>query len=183
MEVITLKKEIPLSEFKNECVDVKRFLASCEACRGYGRTWACPPYDFDVIKIWESYDSILLYAKKVCFSKEETQMELNESDDRYDSILKPIKSELLCELRELESRNPDSLMLSAGGCDECAACGRKEGNPCVKPHLMRYSVESIGGDVIKALKRYFDEDVVWGENGRLPDHFILLGGLLIRNPR
>ena len=57
-------------------------------------------------------------------------------------------------------------------------CARGSGEPCVRPELMRYSVESIGGDVLRSLRDFFGEEVEWAENGRLPGKYILLGALL-----
>lgn len=43
---------------------------------------------------------------------------------------------------------------------------------------MRYSLETLGGDMGKALELYFDRKMIWAENGHLPAYYILLGGLL-----
>ena len=180
INITTLKKEVPLGEYIRDFVDVPRFLACCAECRGYGRTWACPPYDMDPNDIWAEYDSILLYAKKVEIRGRDECPALSPAElaDAYNSILDPVKAELMEELYELEMSTPKSLALSAGGCDICDECTRQSGLPCRRPDKMRYSVESIGGDVLKTLTDIFGESVLWAENGRLPEHFILLGGLL-----
>ena len=43
---------------------------------------------------------------------------------------------------------------------------------------MRYSIEALGGNVTKAVQLYYDDTILWTENGHLPEYFILLGGLL-----
>ena len=171
MKVTTLEKEIPLSEFSGGYVDVPRFEACCRECPNYGKKWACPPYGFDSMEIWEKYSSIILDAKKALLSDD-------ERDGDYRVIRAPVKKELSSELLALEASVPGSLALFAGGCDVCAECARGSGEPCVRPELMRYSVESIGGDVLRSLRDFFGEEVEWAENGRLPGKYILLGALL-----
>ena len=180
MEVMTLTAEISCAEFIEGFVDVPRFLACCAECRNYGRTWACPPYDFDPMDIWHGYSSVLLYAKKVMVPEGETETEHDPHElyEAYERLLKPVKRELMDELYALEAKNPGSLALSAGGCDYCTECTRGAGLPCRQPERMRYSVESIGGDVLKCIRELMHEEVLWAENGHLPKHYILLGGLL-----
>ena len=48
------------------------------------------------------------------------------------------------------------------------------------PELIRYSVESLGGDVVKLLRDAFHVDILWAQNGRLPEYFMLVGGLLTK---
>ena len=180
IRIVTLTAEVRLEEYVKGYVDVERFEACCARCRGWGRTWACPPYDFDPMEIWKSYGSILLYAKKVTLPDEAVDEEHSgeELARIYNELLAPVKRELLGELFTLERETPGSLALSAGGCDICSTCTRGEGLPCRAPDRMRYSVESIGGDVLKSIRDFMDEEVLWAENGHLPRHYILLGGLL-----
>lgn len=180
-ELITLKAEAAIGEYLNNCVDVEKFLSCCKKCRNYGGIWSCPEFGFDPNDIWKSYTRLLLYGKKIAFTKEacekpRTQAEL---DEWYNIRLSNIKRSMLRELLEMEKRHSGSRALSAGPCSECAICARKRGLPCEKPELMRYSIEALGGDVGKTLERYLGEKLLWAQQGRLPAHFILLGGLLI----
>ena len=178
--VITLAAEVSIDEYVKNCVDVERFLACCSECRGYGKTWACPPYDFDPMELWMSYDSLLLYAKKVILPEEETAKERTHEElaAAYRELLEPVKRELLDELYEMERKHPGSMALSAGGCDVCESCTRPDGLPCRAPDNKRYSVESIGGNVLKSIEEIWGEEILWAQDGHLPRHFILLGGLL-----
>ena len=47
------------------------------------------------------------------------------------------------------------------------------------PELLRYSVEALGGDVGGCLRHYFHLPIQWGRNGKAPDYFVLVGGLLL----
>lgn len=180
MEIITLEKRANAARFIEGYVDIARFAACCAECRGYGRTWACPPYEFDPMEIWRSYESVLLYAKKVIVPEELLcrRFEKRELAAEYNGLLLPVKRELMRELYAMERERPGSLALSAGGCDICAECTRGEGLPCRFPDKLRYSVESLGGDVLKSIEDFFGETILWAEDGRLPEHYILLGALL-----
>lgn len=180
LKTIVLSKEIPLCEYRGAFVFPERFEEACSRCPGYGGCWACPPYGFDVREIWSSYDSILLYAKKAVIPSELTERIYAPEELKavYEELLAPVEEELVTELRRMEAGTPGSLMLTSGGCLLCGTCARLEGAPCRYPDKLRYSIESIGGDVVGSLRSYFGEKVLWAVNGRLPEYFILLGGLL-----
>ena len=180
MEIQTLKAEISCKEFIDGFVDIPRFDACCAKCPGYGKTWACPPYAFDPMDIWAGYGTLLLYGKKAIVpqSEVETERDPHELYLAYERLLRPVEHALLEELYGLEKEYPGSLALSAGGCDICEECTRGAALPCRFADRMRYSVESLGGNVLKCITDIFKEEVLWAENGRLPGHYILLGGLL-----
>jgi predicted metal-binding protein len=179
-ETVTLSGYLDMETFISDFVDVERFLGCCSECPSFGKTWACPPYGFDPMDIWSSHIGILLYAKKLIvpedlrsriYGKEELSRVMME-------LVDPVKTALMNELYDMERAEPGSLALSAGGCDLCEECARGKGLPCFKPELMRCSVESLGGNVIKCITELLGEEVLWADNGKLPEHFILLGGLL-----
>ena len=179
-KIITLSAYVDMDTFISDFTDIERFLGCCAACPGYGRTWACPPYSFDPADIWRAYKGIFLYAKKI-YVPEELRSAVYPKEELgrvMDELIAPVKDELMEELYGMEKASPESLALSAGGCVLCEECGRGEGAPCRKPELMRYSVESLGGNVIKCITDVFGETVLWAQEGRMPEHFILLGGLL-----
>ena len=71
-------------------------------------------------------------------------------------------------------------MLLAGTCDQCEVCEKEQGRPCGKPELLRYSIEALGGDVEGCLQHYFHMPVLWGRDGKAPEYFVLVGGLLTK---
>ena len=180
IKTLTLERELPCSEYFEGYVDIERFAACCVQCGGYGRTWACPPYDFDPASIWKSHQSVLIRAKKVLIPEEDRAKRMtNEELNRYShELLLPVKRELMDELYAMEAEAQGSLALSAGGCDICSQCTRPEGGACRFPEKLRFSVESLGGDVILTCQRLLGEEVLWAENGMLPDHFLIVGALL-----
>lgn len=180
------EREIPLAEYRAQCVDVPKFLGYCAACPNYGGTWSCPPFDFDPQAIWDRYDRILLRAVKILVPEElrEKVLSPQEINDESHALLAPIKHDLLSSLLEQEKATPGSLALSAGRCQECpeGRCTKHAGQPCRQPGRMRHSIESLGGDVGKTLSLYLGQELLWGREGHLPEYYILLGGLLLGGP-
>ncbi len=181
---MTEKKQVEISvtDFVKSCVDVEKFLVYCQACRGYGKTWSCPPFDFKPQEVWQNYNTLILQSRKVEVPQKmrETLFSSKELDSASHELLREEKRAMLAELLEMEKAFPNSMVLSAGSCDVCPAgtCTRLAGHPCRNPNSMRYSIESLGGDVGKALNKYFDTQILWGKDGRMPKYYVLLGGLL-----
>lgn len=173
---------ISVPEYVEQFVDVPTFLEACKACPNYDRVWACPSYDFDVIKYWNRYQIFQLLAVKITFDKEllsrsYTQQEIQEI---LDQVLLPEKKKLSDELYRAEKLNPGSISLSAGSCRLCKdGCTKPTGGSCRNPDLMRYSIESLGGNVGLTIEKLLGLNLEWVEEGRLPHHFVLVCGLLL----
>lgn len=172
--------EGPVSDFVKTCVNVPRFLGYCRACQNYGHGWSCPPFSFSTECMWNQYSDILLceekvYVNSVYQNKTYTQEEANEISR---SILALTKKRMVNDLLALEREYPDSMALFPGNCDLCPICARELGEQCYHPSIMRYSIESLGGDVTLAVRIYFDDRLLWVTDGHLPEYFILLGGIL-----
>ena len=177
--------EIPVSQFLQTCVDVQRFAACCQACPGYGKTWTCQPFRFEPRELWENYDFLLLQSRKIPVpdALRETVFTPQALNVASTDFLFAEKRAMLLELLELEKQYPGSMALSGGSCDICpvGTCSRLNGQePCRNPSMMRYSSEALGGDVGKALELYFDQQILWGTDGHMPEYYILLGGLLLK---
>lgn len=174
--------EGPVSDFVKNCVDVPRFLACCRECPNFDKRWSCPPYDFYVEALWKKYTDILLYEKKVYVDpvlreRPYSQEAINELSRE---LLAPAKKQMTEDLLALEIKYPGSRALFAGTCDFCTICAKALNEQCYHPEKMRYSIEALGGNVAHAVQIYFDDTILWAKGGRLPEYYILLGGLLKR---
>ena len=91
------------------------------------------------------------------------------------------QEELEQEILKLEQEYPGSVSLSSGACLHCknAECTRLSGKPCRFQDKMRYSIESLGGNVGKTVTKYLKQELQWVEEGKLPEYFMLIYGLLI----
>lgn len=160
-----------VSGYLERYVNVAHFLTFCEKCPNYGNVWSCPPYDFDPRDIWRAYDTLTVFGCRITYSGERTASEM-------ENVLFEVKRQLTEELEDLAAHRPGSLPLSAGSCRLCEKCARPEGLPCRHPDKMRYSVESLGGDVGKTISELCGIDIEWIEGDKLPDHLVLVAGLL-----
>lgn len=163
--------ETDIDSYIKGYVDIEHFLECCKECPNYGNRWACPPYDFDPMDIWTAYDRLLIAGYRLTFSEDRTEEEMTKA-------LWEVKQKLSEELYAEEERFPGSRSLSAGTCQLCGKCTRPEGKPCRYPDKMRYSIESIGGNVGKTISKLCGIEIEWIEEGKLPEHFVLVGGLL-----
>ena len=178
-----LQCAVPVSDFIRDCVDFPRFTACCQACPNYQCNWSCPPLSTSPEELWASYDTILLHYRRVDVPQplREKTFSPQELGAMAVSLLKEQKRAMLLELLELETQYPGSMVLAAGSCDLCpdGTCTRPQNLPCRNPAQMRYSLETLGGDMGKVLSLYFDRTLRWAENGHLPEYYVLLGALLI----
>ena len=174
--------DIRMTDFIRDCVDVEKFAACCQICPGHGKTWSCPPLSFKPEELWANYDSVLLQCRVIPVPQElqEATFPSEQLNRSSKALLRHDKQSMLLEMLDLEKQFPGSMALSAGSCDVCAegTCTRLQEDPCRNPGMMRYSIEALGGDVGKALKLYFDKEILWGKDGHMPPYYILLGGLL-----
>ena len=176
-----LETTVPVSEYVKNYVDVATFLECCKACPNYEKVWSCPPYDFDVLDYWNKYTILELTAVKIVFDEEYAGKAFpkQELQGIMEASLEKVKQELSEELFEREKKTPGSTSLSAGSCLLCKGnCGRKENEPCRFPDKMRYSIESLGGNVGLTLSKLMGIELEWMEEGKLPHYFVLVCGLL-----
>ncbi len=177
-----LQREIAVSDFFRDCVDIPRFAECCQLCPNHKRLWSCPPFAFSPADVWQKYSTLLLQCRVIPVPESLQQQILCQQDinEQSRALLQPHKRAMLQEMLSLEKQFPGSFALDAGSCDRCAVCTRPEGLPCRHPESLRYSAETLGGDVCKALKLYFDKEILWGKDGHMPAYYLLLGGLLKR---
>ena len=172
-----LTADVDVAEFVEEYVDVEKFQGLCKDCEDYGKNWSCPPFDFEVMDVWNSFEKFKIIAFKMDFDEEELSTEF--SDKELDFILKRLermKVKLMNEIYALEDENSYALFL--GKCNLCMKCTREFGMPCKMPFKMRYSVESLGGNVDQCIEDIFGFEVQYAQNNRLPEYLIFVGGLL-----
>jgi predicted metal-binding protein len=166
------EKAIKVDEYIEGYVNVEEFLEYCKECRNYEAVWSCPSYDFDPEDYWKEYDEFLVVARKIIFGPD-------VDVERSFEIMHEVKNDMSLELYELEKEYPGSISLSAGSCSMCKeGCIRTEGLPCRYPDKMRYSIESLGGNVGKTVSKLMGYELEWVEEGKLPSYFVLVGGLL-----
>ncbi|MCR5026243.1 MAG: DUF2284 domain-containing protein [Methanobrevibacter sp.] len=177
VEIKKLTADVDVEEFIENYVDIERFMGLCEECENYGKNWNCPPFDFDVMEVWNSFNKLKIIAFKLDFSDEELAMEY--SDKELEFILKRLermKVKLMNDIYTLEDENSYALFL--GNCNLCMKCTREFGMPCKMPFKMRYSIESLGGNVDQLIEDIFGFKILYAKDNRLPEYLIFVGGIL-----
>lgn len=167
------EKEISVPEYLDGYVAVEEFLEYCKACPNYGNLWTCPSYDFDVMEYWKQFSKLTVYARKIYF-------EPGTSQEESMRIMHEVKRDMSRQLYEMEAIYPGTVSLSAGSCTICGPenCTRREGQPCRCPEKIRYSIESLGGNVGLTCRKLMGLQLEWMEEGKVPSYFILCAGLL-----
>ena len=128
------------------------------------------------------YQTLKLYSSKIIFPESALLQTYRPEEIRQilDTCLFPEKQRLSDRMMELEKQYPGSVSLSAGACSSCPeGCSRADRKPCRFPDSMRYSVESLGGNVGLTVQKLLHLHLEWIEENRLPHHFILVNGLLL----
>ena len=140
-----------------------------------------PSYDFDVIEYWKEYSTLELVAIKIIFDETVAGEQLTKEEQEYitKNSIWEVKEQLAAELYEREKALSGSISLSAGSCTLCKeGCTRLEDKPCRFPDKMRYSIESLGGNVGTTLSDLMEIELEWIQEGRMPSYFVLVSGLL-----
>lgn len=167
------ESQIGVAEYLRDYVNVAEFEQYCKECRNYASVWSCPPYDFAPEDYWKEFSELYLVARKIIF---EEGTDLAKSME----IMSEVKDDMSRELYDLEKQYEGSVSLSAGSCSLCkgTGCTRSDGMPCRHPEAMRYSIESIGGNVGMTVSKLMGIELEWVTEGKLPSYFVLVGGLL-----
>lgn len=154
--------------------DVPRFLECCKKCPEYNNNHSCPEYDFDTISYLKKFNNIKLILAKVDLVGFERNIMV------YNDVLDEAKLEIRHYLEKVEKQKLRSQFLNPGPCKLCERCARKDGKPCRHKDLMRYSINSLGGNVEAILKDFFDIQILWVKDDVVPPYFTFLGGLLYK---
>lgn len=179
------QRSISTDEFVGSHVDVPRFLALCRKCPAWGRTWACPEFDFDPMEVWASRRWFHVLARTLSFTPDQPRRGFAGDSLRSQvmDLFTTEKRRLRHRIVVLRARHRDSVPLLAGSCDLCEHCARLDGQACIHPGQLIHSIESLGGDVGGLLHEYFGIDMEWSDGTSLPDSYHLVAGILSDAPQ
>ncbi len=162
---------LKLSDYIREFHDLDKYLGFCKVCKNYGKVWTCPNYDFEVSELLSHYEYIHFVGSKV----------VSDISDVYE-LIPLVRKYLDAELLEIESKAEDSRALFAGSCIVCETCARISNQPCRSPHLARYSLESIGFDVVGTASKILNTDIIWEKDGITPPYRFMVSAVLSNLP-
>ncbi len=172
--------EISIAKYLEEYIDIPQFLQLCKACPNYNRKWSCPPYDFKPEDYWNKYAKMHVIGTKILFDEEtiDKKHSTEEINNIVTTVIKKEQSLLLDEILVLEEKYPGSIGLAAGSCSICENCARPDSNACNHADKLRYSIESLGGNVDKTVKKLLGLELQWMREGNLPEYFLLVSAIL-----
>jgi len=164
-----LSVEEYISKYRNADV----FAKYCMECRNYGKSWGCPPFEFDVEERLRCYDKVLLVVTQIYPS--DTDLSIDVSRE----LIRPERIRLERRLLELESKYTGLSAAYVGSCLYCpeGTCTRPDGKVCRHPECVRPSLEGYGFDIGKTTKELFDLELRWGSNGKIPEYLLLVCAL------
>lgn len=163
---------IPVADYIARSRDAERFEGCCRTCPNYGRSWGCPPFDFDVEEYLTRYSRALLIATKIV--PEQGGLPIAEAK----RLIHPERQRLERRLLEMERRYGGRSFAYVGSCLYCpdGTCTRPEGNPCRHPELVRPSLEACGFDIGRTTSELFGIELKWGADGKMPEYLTLVCG-------
>ena len=169
-------------EFIRRYRDVERIGAFCQQCPGYGKTWSCPPFDFDPRTQSDGFSQVMLMGTTIEFD-EETRTACKTAEQSTATgreAIQEVWKTLLPRLYEMERNTPGSRCFTFR-CMLCPeGCTRPEGKPCRHPEKMRHSLESVGFDIEAMTREMLTIELEWSTDGSLPKHMTLVTALFTR---
>lgn len=165
----TIAVDAYVSRFRDAC----RFESCCRACGNYGRSWGCPPFDYDVLQRLSHYKSLLIVATKIVPDNR------NMTFEAFNASIRPERVRLESRLLDMEQLHNGLAATYVGDCLHCpqGECTRLEGKPCRYPDRVRPSLEAYGFDMGKTVAELFGIELCWSSDGLLPPYIVLVSGL------
>lgn len=160
---------LPIMDYIARFRDADRIEGYCKSCNNYGKSWACPPFTFNVNELFTRYRTALIIVTKVI--PEEKDIPFSESGAFLLSERKQIQERLL----EMERLYNGRSFAYTGICLYCpeGTCTRSVNRACRHPELIRPSLEACGFDISRTTAELFNIELKWGENGCLPEYLVL----------
>ena len=119
-----------------------------DSCKGYNKTWACPPAVGELDECRErcfSYQNMLLFNRVYNLSDSfdfegmnHAMADFKKIVDRFDSLVSPILSK--------------SLFLTNEGCGRCRKCTWPDA-PCRFPDKLHHSIEGYGFNISRLAEK------------------------------
>lgn len=160
---------LPAADYIARFRDAGTFMEACRVCPGFGRTWVCPPFGFDVGERLAEYAEVRIVA--CTFDLREDGGEA--SGELFRRLREPLNEDILNMERELGGM----ACTFGGACSLCPVCARTVGRPCRYPGKARPSLEACGFDVCRTLDELFGIKLEWAGSGRRPSRMTLAGAV------
>ncbi|MGL4607535.1 MAG: DUF2284 domain-containing protein [Eubacteriaceae bacterium] len=162
----------------------EKTLGYCKACPNYAAYWSCPPYIFDEEIFLRQFKLMHVIGRQYEIPKADIRNIRDQEGiaDYCKEKLEAIKVMTWKTLLEIESEVEGAVGLIPGNCPICEvqgiSCARKTNEPCRHSEMKRYSLESLGFNVVDLVKYEVGMTIAWPENFRLPDTLTSVSAIL-----
>lgn len=150
--------------------DAAKFEALCRQCPNYGRSWLCPPFNYDVDDLLSPYAKVHIAGMRIDIGR-------GHAIDEAMELMLPARIELSRYLLAREAELNGRACGFAGQCLYCQACSRHDGEPCRHPEWARPSLEAYGFDLGATASRLLGFDLQWATSDTLPERLALIGAV------
>lgn len=177
--VTSKQMTIGAEEFVSRYRDVERIREFCAQCPSFGKIWACPPFDFDARSVSDGFKTVTVTGTTIEFDDETCASckTAEHSSATGREAMSEVWKSLLPRLYEQERAVPGSRCFTFR-CTLCPeGCTRPSGEPCRHWDKMRYSLESVGFDVVAITRELLGLELEWSTDGSLPKHLTLVTAL------
>ena len=158
-----------IAEFRDE----PHFLELCKQCTNYGKSWGCPPFDFDTESFLRQYKYAHLMATKIIPEDKDIPIEYTQK------LILPERIRIESELLDMERKYGGRSFAYIGKCLHSApitsvrVTAAHHADTRIK---VRPSLEAFGFDIAKTLAELFNIELLWGKDGKLPEYLVLVSG-------
>ena len=204
-----LKAEISAVQIPMEQLMVshklEKVLGYCKNCSNYMKNYSCPDFQFDIMEYLNEYTYATVIMTKID-SESLNEKLLNESvnEDSFNSkvftnykkenlktdidlnskismfMFSEVKDYMTDKLLEIEKNYKKSVSLPPGSCTRCDVCLKRQGEQCLHPDKLRYSLEALGFLVSDIYRDIFESELGWS-NENLPESFSTCSAFLTKD--
>ena len=172
-------QERTLAELKSY-FQPKVVIEYCKACQYFDKIWTCPPYNFNLIEVLDSYQYAYIIGSKL-YTQDlgeafKEQSKNKDIETVTNEIYKAARGVLDSKLDAIDENELNLCVLLAGRCMECDCCTREKQLPCIHPEKMHFSLESIGFDVASICEDILEDKILWAKES-LPEYIILVSAI------
>ncbi|WKY44150.1 DUF2284 domain-containing protein [Eubacteriaceae bacterium ES2] len=175
---------ISMDRLIEDYFDRNKTLGYCKACPNYSKVWSCPPYQFDEAIFLKEFKYMHIIGRQYEVPRNDIRLirDPQAISDYCTEKMEAIKVMTWQTLLEIENEVEGAVGLIPGNCPVCKVqgmeCTRESGQPCRFPKLMRFSLESLGFNVVDLVKYEVGMSTKWPENQRLPEILTSVSAIL-----
>lgn len=203
LDINVRTKTVEVKEISN-AYKKDEVLGYCSNCSNFGNNYSCPSKTYDPVEVISEYNYVTLiitevktaeikefwgeiemkdypsqvytnYMKKYPDTPSDTRSQLS----MY--VFNKVKDQVTDILMQTEEDWKNTYGAPPGSCSKCERCTMTDGEPCIHPDQLRYSLEAFGYKVSDLYTSVFDMELTF-TRGELPEAFTSCSGIFSKEP-